>query len=45
MEVMDCKDPDISVLDDKLLFTCLGVESQKYCLDIKLLHDINTKVR
>ena len=44
VEVMDCQDPDISVLDDQLVFTCQGAESQKYCLDIKLLHDINTKV-
>ena len=43
VEVMDCQEPDISVLDDKLLFTC-HAEGQKYQLDLKLLHDINTKV-
>ena len=43
VEVMDCQDPDISVLDDKLLFTCEGAESGKYELDLQLLHDINTK--
>ena len=41
---MDCQNPDISVMDDKLLFTCDGGESGKYELDIQLLHDINTKV-
>ena len=41
---MDCQDPDISVMDDKLVFTCDGGESGKYELDIQLLHDINTKV-
>ena len=41
---MDCQDPEISVLDDKLLFTCEGAEGGKYELDIQLLHDINTKV-
>ena len=44
VEVMDCQNPDISVMDDKLLFTCDGGESGKYELDIHLLHDINTKV-
>ena len=41
---MDCQAPEISVLDDKLLFTCEGAESGKYELNIQLLHDINTKV-
>ena len=41
---MDCQNPEISVMDDKLLFTCDGGESGKYELDIQLLHDINTKV-
>ena len=40
---MDCQDPEISVMDDKLLFTCEGAESGKYELDLQLLHDINTK--
>ena len=44
VEVMDCQDPDISVMDDKLVFTCDGGESGKYELDVQLLHDINTKV-
>ena len=42
---MDCQDPDISVMDNKLFFTCIGDDMKNYELDIELLHDISTKVR
>ena len=44
VEVMDCQDPDISVMDNKLFFTCTGADMKKYELDLELLRDINTKV-
>ena len=44
VEVMDCQDPDISVMDNKLVFTCTGDDMKKYELDIELLQDISSKV-
>jgi len=43
VEVMDCQDPDISVMDNKLFFNCTGADLKKYELDLELLKDINTK--
>merc|ERR1739848_877800 len=40
---MDCQDPDISVMDAKLFFRCVGEEGKQYELDLELLRDINTK--
>ena len=42
---MDCQDPDISVLDNKLAFTCTGDDMKKYELDIELLQSISSKVK
>ena len=44
MQVMDCKSPDISVMDAKLFFRCVGEDGKQYELDLELLRDINTKV-
>ena len=44
VEIMDCQEPDISVMDNKLVFTCTGDEMKKYELDIELLQSISTKV-
>ena len=44
VEVMDCQDPDISVLDNKLVFTCIGDDMKKYELEIELLQSISSKV-
>ena len=44
VEVMDCQEPDISVMDNKLVFTCTGDDMKKYELDIELLQDISSKV-
>ena len=44
MKVMDCKSPDISVMDAKLFFRCVGEDGKQYELDLELLKDINTKV-
>ena len=44
VEIMDCQVPDISVMDNKLVFTCTGDEMKKYELDIELLQSISTKV-
>ena len=43
VEVMDCQDPDISVADTKLFFSCLGEDVKKYNLDIELFRAINIK--
>ena len=43
-QVMDCQNPDISVMDAKLFFRCVGEEGKQYELDLELLRDINTKV-
>ena len=43
MQVMDCKSPDISVMDAKLFFRCVGEDGKQYELDLELLRDINTK--
>ena len=44
MQVMDCQSPDISVMDAKLFFRCVGEDGKQYELDLELLRDINTKV-
>ena len=44
MQVMDCQNPDISVMDAKLFFRCVGEDGKQYELDLELLRDINTKV-
>ena len=44
IQVMDCQNPDISVMDAKLFFHCMGEEGKQYELDLELLRDINTKV-
>ena len=44
MKVMDCKSPDISVMDAKLFFRCVGEDGKQNELDLELLKDINTKV-
>merc|ERR1719481_141250 len=44
VEVMDCQNPEISVLEDKLYFKGVGgSEMQTYELDIELLKAISTK--
>ena len=44
VEIMDCQEPDISVMDNKLVFTCTGDDMKKYELDIELLQNISSKV-
>ena len=41
---MDCQEPEISFMDNKLVFTCTGDDMKKYELDIELLQNISSKV-
>ena len=40
---MDCTEPDISVMDNKLFFSCVAEDMKQYQLDIELLQNIDTK--
>jgi len=43
VEVMDCQKPDISVMDNKLFFSCFSEDMKSYQLDLEFLHNIDTK--